>query len=79
MFLILILYAVSVSTFLVSKNLLFYVSPFMLVGLRTFFSGSIMLSYLYFRKQFTNTLFKNNSSLFMQIAFFSFFIINFGV
>lgn len=50
MFYVILLYAISASTFVFSKFLLTLTTPLFLTGLRTFFAGSILLIYLKTRK-----------------------------
>jgi drug/metabolite transporter (DMT)-like permease len=70
---IIILYAVSASTFLISKSLLIYSTPLFLSGLRTLIAGIIFFLFLKDRKTIE---FKNYIVPCLIIGFFSFFMSN---
>lgn len=70
---ILSLYAISASTFIISKSLLAYSSPFFLTGLRTVIAGLLFLLYFKARRQ----VFSSKILLpCLKIALFSFYLSN---
>lgn len=74
MLLVILLYAISASTFLIGKTLLTFASPIFITGARTLLAGFFMLIFLQLKKEKINL--KNNFWIFLKIAFFSFFLAN---
>lgn len=74
MFSVILLYAISAITFLISKSLLVFCSPLLLTGLRTFFAGLLMFIYIKYKKQKLEL--KNCIISLIGIAFFSFYLSN---
>lgn len=76
MYLVVLLYAMFASVFIIAKTGLEYSPPLFLVGTRMFFAGIVMLAYLYIfrRKEFTF----DKSSIFRVIllAFFNIYLTN---
>lgn len=73
MILVILMYAISASTFIISKSLLSYTTPLFLTGIRTLIAGSLFLSFLYLKK-FTSI--KKYIIPCLPIALFSFYISN---
>lgn len=71
---IILLYAVSASTFMISKQLLAYSTPLFLSGLRTLLAGFIFLFYLKYRG--TIDSYKKYIFPCLSIGFFSFYMSN---
>jgi drug/metabolite transporter (DMT)-like permease len=70
MFLVVLLYAILASTFVIAKIALSYSQPFFIIGFRMTLAGILMLGYLYFANKKHFFIKKKDMWLFLQVCLF---------
>lgn len=74
MLLVMILYMLLASTFIIGKAAIVYSQPIFLIGLRMLFGGMLLLGYIYFFNKKRWIFNKKDIWLFVQIAFFHIYL-----
>jgi drug/metabolite transporter (DMT)-like permease len=70
MFLVVLLYAILASTFVIAKVVLSYSQPFFIIGFRMTLAGILMLGYVYFFRRTHFIIRKKDTWLFLQVSLF---------